>query len=94
MQTNPPSALSEVLKQLPATWQLAALKFWAMGWIAELHTGSRRFELIADRGYIEIYELGDYEPAEKHEHQLGPTLAQVDAATPGIIFHVLCNAVA
>lgn len=62
-----------------------------MGWVAELQTGTQRFELVADRGYIEIYELGDDEHGDKHRHQIGPTLEQIDTATPGIISRVLCN---
>ena len=57
MNKPPPSELSAIMQELPKDSKLISLDFWSMGWIAFLETKKRKFKLVADRGYIDTYEI-------------------------------------
>lgn len=57
MNKPPPSELSAIMQELPKDSKLISLDFWSMGWIAFLETKNRKFKLVADRGYIDTYEI-------------------------------------
>ena len=59
MKRPPPPELDMILGMLPGHWTLSSLTWWAMGWVAELDARAKRFQLVSDRGYIDVYEIID-----------------------------------
>jgi hypothetical protein len=59
MKRPPPPELDFILQALPGQWTLSSLNWWAMGWIADLDARSKRFHLVSDCEYIDVYEIID-----------------------------------
>lgn len=51
------SDLQAILKLLPKGWQLARLGPGRIRWVAELAFKKDRFQLVSDRGYIEVSKI-------------------------------------
>jgi hypothetical protein len=54
-----PPKLETILRILPANWMLSSHRRWAMGWVADIDARPRCFQLVSDRGYIDVYEIID-----------------------------------
>jgi len=87
MKQPPPAELEAIVEILPSHWSLSSLKWWAMGWIAELEAQHRRFQLVSDRGYIDVYELIDGK-----QRQILPPEEQRRTITPEQIQSLLTKA--
>ena len=74
---------------LPATWVLSSLTWWAMGWVAELALRRRKFQLVSDRGYIDVYEI-----IEGKQEQVLPPEEQRRSITPEQVHALLLKAAA
>ena len=55
----PPPELERIKSMLPADWAQTSFRFGGMGWVADFEFRSRRFQLISDCGYIDVYEITD-----------------------------------
>jgi hypothetical protein len=89
MKRPPPPELDTILRMLPGQWRLASLKWWAMGWIADLDARARRFQLVSDRGYIDVYEIVD----GQQRHVLPPE-EQRTSITPEQVYALLSTTAA
>lgn len=63
-----PSELNQILQALPKDSSLSSLEFWNMGWMAHLSIETKKFYLVSDRGYVDVYEIVD----EQKKHILAP----------------------
>jgi len=63
-----PWELDEIIRSLSKDWKLVSLEFWNMGWFAHLQMKKREFDLVSDRGYIDVYEV----VAGRRQHILPP----------------------
>jgi hypothetical protein len=53
----PPDELQAVMKRLGDPWVMNAYKYFSVGWQAELTWRKRKFRLVSERTYIDVYEL-------------------------------------
>lgn len=82
-----PDELTEIQKALSADWKLDLFKYWAMGWLANLSSGKKRFQLVSDRGYINVYEI-----VEGTAKQIVPPEDQRKTIAPGQVAQILLTA--
>lgn len=68
---------------------MTSYKYWAMGWVADLHWRNRCFQLVSDRGYIDAYEVVDGKAK-----QIFPPEDQRLSISPDQVRLLLLNAVA
>jgi hypothetical protein len=83
-----PDALTEIQKGLPADWKLDLFKYWAMAWLANLSCGKKRFQLVCDRDYINVYEI-----VEGTAKQIVAPEDQRKTITPSQVCQLLLSAV-
>lgn len=82
-----PDELTEIQKALSAGWELDLFKPWAMGWLANLSCGKKRFQLVSDGGYINVYEI-----VEGTARPIAPPEDQRKAITPSQVARILLGA--
>ena len=56
---RPPPELERIRSLLPTDWAQTSFRFAGMGWVADFEFRSRLFQLVSDRGYIDVYEITD-----------------------------------
>jgi hypothetical protein len=84
-----PPELDAILQMLPKQWTLSSLEWWAMGWIADVDARPKQFELVSDRGYIDVYEMVD-----GHPRQVFPPEERRTFITPEQVCELLTKAAA
>jgi hypothetical protein len=50
-----PDELTEIMSGLPDGWRLVSYKYWQMGWEAYIQASRRSFQLVSDRGYVNVH---------------------------------------
>jgi hypothetical protein len=89
MKRPSPPELNEILRMLPVQWTLASLVWQGMGWIADIDAPSKRFQLVSDRGYIDVYEI-----VEGKQRHIFPPEEQRTAITPEQVYALLSHTAA
>ncbi|MBI5932474.1 MAG: hypothetical protein HY867_02105 [Chloroflexi bacterium] len=87
MTRKNPIELNQIMQFLGDEWKLISVGFWNMGWFADLQIKERKFQLVSDRGYIDVYE--------KIEEKLLPILPPFEqrlSITPAQVSALLKNA--
>jgi hypothetical protein len=59
----PPDELQAVMRGLEG-WQMKSYKYFSVGWEADLRWRKRSFRLVAERGYMDVYEVLDGKPTQ------------------------------
>jgi hypothetical protein len=86
MKRPPPPELDTILRMLPARWTLSSLEWWAMGWVAEIDSRRKKFQLVSDRGYLDVYEL-----VEGQQRHISPPEERRTSLTPKQVCALLTN---
>lgn len=58
-----------------------------MGWVAEIDSRRKKFQLVSDRGYLDVYEL-----VEGQQRHISPPEGRRTSLTPKQVCALLANA--
>jgi hypothetical protein len=89
MKRPSPPELERIRSMLPTDWAQTSFRFGGMGWVADFEFRSRLFQLISDRGYIDVYEIVD----GKQRHVFPPEEQRI-SISPEQVYELLTKAAA